>query len=145
MKYTLEEKVKFTEHVVNILNKYWITYKGDLDNRKDLWKDTLHSFHNEDWEILMEVMEVIRIEDASTYLPKSHDTFNRVREILMRDGHSANPKAMDARKHKYTAFLALMHVKDCWNNFTGYEAPTKFAPDPEPETPFENLFEREDQ
>jgi hypothetical protein len=142
MKYTLEEKVKFTEHVVNEINKHWITYKSDLFNHPEFWQATLHSYNNQDWEILMEVMEVIRIEDALTYLPDSKSTFDDVRSILMREGHSANPKAMDARKNKKRAFKALMHVKDVFNNFTGYEAPTRFAPDPEPETQFELLFEK---
>jgi len=141
--YTLQEKVQFTEHIVNELNKFWIKYKGDLFNHKDCWDETLHSFTNEDWEILMDAMEAIRIEDARCYIPYSQQSFDDVRKVLMVEGHDGNPKALDARKHKKTAFRALMHVKDVFNNFTGYEPPTKFPKDPEPPTPFEQLFERE--
>lgn len=141
--YTLQEKVQFTEHIVNELNKFWIKYKGDLFNHKDFWDETLHSFTNEDWEIMLDVMELVRIEDASCYLPFSYSSFEDARKVLMFDGHDANPKALDARKHKKTAFRALMNIKDVFNNFTGYEPPTKFKPDPEPPTPFDTLFERE--
>ena len=69
--YTLQEKVQFTEHIVNEVNKFWIKHKGELFNHKDFWDETLHSF----------------------------------------------------------------------TNFTGYEAPTRFAKDPEPPTAFEQLFD----
>lgn len=140
--YTLQEKVQFTEHIVNELNKFWIKYKGELFNHKDFWDETLHSFSNKDWEIMLEIMEVIRIEDASCYLPFSYGQFEEARKILILEGHDAEPKVLDRRKHKKTAYKTLMNIKDVFNNFTGYEAPTKFAPDPEPPTPFENLFER---
>ena len=142
MKYTLEEKVKFTEYIVNELNRFWIQYKGDLYNHPEFWKATLHSYSNQDWEIMMEIMEVIRIEDSDCFLPDSEISFDQVRKILMQEGHSANPQALDRYKHKRIAFKTLMHIKDVFNRFQGYEAPTRFAPDPEPETQFELLFEK---
>ena len=93
--YTLQEKVQFTEHIVNEVNKFWIKHKGELFNHKDFWDETLHSFTNEDWTIMLDVK----------------------------------------------AFKALMNIKDVFINFTGYEAPTRFAKDPEPPTPFEQLFD----
>jgi hypothetical protein len=139
--YTLQEKVQFTEHIVNELNKFWIKYKGDLFNHKDFWDETLHSFTNEDWEIFLDVMELIRLEDPSCYLPYSHSVFEDARKVIVMEGHSKNPKALDARKNKKKAFKAFMHIKDVWNNFAGYEPPTKFAKEPEPPTPFETLFD----
>jgi len=139
-KYTLEEKLGFVEHVVLELREFWIKYKGELHNHKDFWDATLHAYTNEDWELMMEIMELIRIEDPDTYLRGSKDVFDQVRKVLMYEGHSGNPRALDRRKHKSLAFKALMNVKDVMNNFSGYEQPTKFAPDPEPPSQFELLF-----
>jgi hypothetical protein len=139
--YTLQEKVQFTQHIVTDLNRFWIKYKGDLFNHKDFWDETLHSFTNEDWSIMLDVMELIRLEDPSCYLPFSHQTFEDARKVLEFEGHSGNPKALDARKNKKKSFKALMHIKDVMNNFGGYEPPTRFKPDPEPPTPFEQLFD----
>ena len=63
------------------------------------------------------------------------------RKVIEFEGHSKNPRALDARKNKKKAFKALMNIKDVFNNFTGYEAPTRFAKDPEPPTAFEQLFD----
>ena len=38
--YTLQEKVQFTEHIVNEVNKFWIKHKGELFNHKDFWDET---------------------------------------------------------------------------------------------------------
>lgn len=87
-------------------------------------------------------MELVRLEDPSCYLPGSAGVFDEVRKVLMYEAHSGNPRALDVRKHKKLEFKALMNVKDVMNNFGGYEPPTKFKPDPEPPTPFDNLFDR---
>lgn len=142
LQYTLQEKVQIVEHIVNEMNKFWIKHKGNLRNQKDFWDETLHTFTNEDWEIMLDVMELIRLEDPNCYLPFSIDTFQEVRKVLLLEAHDRNPRALDSYKNKGKAFKALMHVKDVFNNFAGYEAPTKFAPDPTPPTPFDNLFER---
>ena len=139
--YTLQEKVQFTEHIVSEVNKFWIKHKGELFNHKDFWDETLHSFTNEDWNIMLDVMELIRLEDAGCYLPYSAQVFEEARKVIEFEGHSKNPRALDARKNKKKAFKALMNIKDVFNNFTGYEAPTRFAKDPEPPTPFEQLFD----
>lgn len=141
--YTLEEKVKFTEYIIKEVNKFWIEYEGELFNHKDFWDDTLHSFTNEDWSIILDVMELIRLEDPSCYLPFSYDTFQEARKVIELEGHDANPKALDARKNKKKAFKALMHAKDVMNSFVGYEPPKKFPKKPEPPTSFENLFDIE--
>ena len=143
MKLTLQEKTQVVEYIMNEVNKFWIKYKGDLFNHKDFWDETLHSFTNEDWSIILDVMELIRLEDPSCYIPYAYDVFTEARKVIELEGHDANPKALDARKNKKKAFKALVYAKDCWNAFVGYEAPTKFKPDPEPPTPFENLFERD--
>ena len=143
MKVTLQDKVTVTEHIVNILNKFWIKYKGDLFNHKDFWDETLHGFNNDHWEIMLDVMEQIRLAEPNCFLPFSQQTFEDARKVLVLEGHDANQYALDARKNKKKAFKALMHIKDVFNNWTGYEAPTKFKPDPLPPTPFEQLFERE--
>jgi hypothetical protein len=141
MKLTLQEKTQVVEYIMNEVNKFWIKYKGDLFNHKDFWDETLHSFTNEDWSIILDVMELIRLEDPSCFIPFAQDVFLEARKVIELEGHDANLKALDARKNKKKAFKALVYAKDCWNNFTGYEAPTKFKPDPEPPTVFENLFE----
>jgi hypothetical protein len=142
--YTLQEKVQIVEHLMNEINKLWIKCKGEMFNNKDFWDETLHSFTNEDWSVILDVMELIRLEDPRCYLPFSYDTFQEARKVITIEGHDANPRALNARKNKKKSFKALMHAKDCWNAFVGYEAPTKFKPDPVPPTPFENLFKSEE-
>jgi len=142
-KYTLHEKVQFTEYIVNEINKFWIKHKGELYNHRDFWDQTLHTYTNEDFAIMLEIMELIRIEDASCYLPFSHGIFEDARKVLILEGHDAEPRVLDKRKHRKLAFKTLMNIKDVMNNFTGYEQPTKFKSDPLPPTPFEILFERE--
>ena len=139
-KYSLEERVELTTYVVNELNEFWIKYDGVLFNQRDFWDNTLHKFNNEDWEILMDVMALIRLEDDSCYLPYSQSVFDDVRKVLMMEGHSGNPKALDARKHKKLAFKALMNIRDVVNAFLDYKQPTKFVKDDEP-TQFQTLFD----
>lgn len=142
--YTIQEKIQVTEHIVNEINKFWIKCKGEMFNNKDFWDETLHSYTNLHWQIMLDIMELIRIEDPSCYIPFSHGQFEEARKILLLEGHDAEPRVLDKRKNKKIAFKTLMHIKDVFNNFTGYEAPTKFKPDPVPPTPFENLFESEE-
>ena len=91
--YTLQEKVQFTEHIVNEVNKFWIKHKGELFNHKDFWDETLHSFTNEDWTIMLDVMELIRLEDAGCYLPYSAQVFEEARKVIEFEGHSKKPRA----------------------------------------------------
>ena len=144
MKLTLEEKVQITQHVVNELNRFWIKYQGDLYNHEDFWNQTLHAFSNEDWEIFMDVMDLIRLEDPNCYLPGSISVFQDVRKELVLKGHV--PRCLDTRKNKKTEFKALMHIKDVFNNLTGYIPPTKFNSKPLDlqATPFERLFDFKD-
>ena len=94
--YTLQEKVQITEHLILEVNKFWLKHKGELFNHKDFWDETLHSYTNEDWELMLDVMELIRLEDPSCYLPYSHSVFEDARKVIMTEGHSKNPKALDA-------------------------------------------------
>jgi len=137
---SLEVKVGHVNDIVDAVNAYWIKHQGELWNHKDFWDNTLHAFNNTDWEIMMEVMEVVKIEDPRCYISSAQRAFDEVRKILMHEAHSNNPKALDTRKNKKTAFRGLMNVKDVFNNFTGYQPPSKFTPPPPPNTPFEDLF-----
>lgn len=140
---TFDDKTEITAAVVRIVNQHWIRCKGELFNDKVFWDETLHSLTNQDWEDMMSVMDALQAMDPSLFNYDARTTFERVKEILMKEAHSDNPRALDARKHKKTEFKALMNIKDIMNELAGYRPPTKFPKEEKP-TAFETFFERGD-
>lgn len=138
----IQHQVQTVEAIMAQVNGFWIKYKGNMRDHAEIWDATLHKFTNEDWHIILNVMELIRIEDSTCYIRGAKEVFDQARKVLEFEGHAANPRALDKRRNKKLAYKTLMNVKDCWNNFTGYTAPTRFDPDPAPATAFEQLFEQ---
>lgn len=136
-----DDKTLITTEVVKLVNTHWIRCKGELYNDKTFWDNTLHSLNNQDWEDMMTVMDVLYGIDQSLFNYDARSSFERVKEILMKEGHSGNPRALDARKHKKTEFKALMNIKDIMNEIAGYRAPTKFPKDDDKPRPFDGLFD----
>jgi hypothetical protein len=140
---TFEDKLKITKVVVDTVNRYWIICEGELFNNKEFWDETFHSLTNEDWEDMMKVMDYVAATEPQLISSSAENIFGEVKKILMYEGHSGNPQALDARRHKKTEFKALMWIKDIFNEISGYEQPTTFPKD-EPPTPFETFFQRGD-
>lgn len=140
-KLTFDDKVAITTAVVKLVNEHWIRCKGELFNDKKFWDETLHSLNNQDWEDMMTVMDGLKAMDSSLFNYDANNVFERVKEILMKEGHSENPRALDARKHKKTEFKALMNIKDIMNELAGYRPPTKFPKDDDKPRPFDGLFD----
>lgn len=138
METDFEDKLEECVSVVRITNEYWIKYKGDMFNHPDFWKDTLHGLDNEFWWNAVSVIKTIQEIEPGHIVPGTRSTYNDIERVLHKEGHV--PRCLDRGKHKKLAFKALMILKDVLNSVGGYEQPTKFKPDPEPPTPFEQLF-----
>jgi hypothetical protein len=132
-----------TAHIDNV-NSDWIRLKGELFNDSTFWNDNIHAewLDNDRWNSYMDIMELVRLQRPECFILGCQGVFDDVRKRLMLHGHK--PRCMDPpgkRADKKLEFKALMNIKDVWNRVNGYEAPTKFAPDPEPEGVFGSLFE----
>lgn len=136
-----EDKVRITHEWVKAVNKYWIICEGELFNHKEFWSETFHSMSNEDWEDMIAVMDVVKATEPGVVSDIAAVAFDEVKQVLMYEAHSGNPRALDSRKHKRKAFKALMNIKDIINDLSGYKQPTKFPKKSTP-TGFENLFSR---
>jgi hypothetical protein len=130
-------------HIDNV-NQDWIRLKGELFNDSKFWNDNLHAewLDNNRWEVYMDIMEIVRLQNPECFIPGAKGVFEDVRKRLLLHGHK--PRCMDPlgkRADKRLEFKALMCIKDIINGLNGYEPPTKFLPDPEPEGQFGLLFE----
>ncbi len=135
-----DTKVKITGAIVKIVNEHWARLDGLVHNDKQFWDDTLHSLTNQDWEDMMSVMDALKAIEPELFSYAASTSFEEVKRVLIKEGHSQNARALDRPKHKKLEFKALMNVKDIINEISGYKKPSP----PQQIRPIDILFHKGD-
>lgn len=144
-KRTYKDKEEHFNQWIEIINYYWHFLKSDLYNNTDFWDNTFHSMDEQAWWDMVDVYDIIRQQYPEEFyrFPYQHEDIAWIKKKLLLGKPVIKPMAKEYNK---TGFRAWMVMKDVVNNINGtptvnYKNNPSKGPDPDPETPFERLFD----
>jgi hypothetical protein len=124
---TYEDRIKNVTKWVNIHNKYWHKYEGNLHNRKDHWDDTFHSQTDSDHEDWVEVADILEQEFPEIFARYPY-IFKDTKTIKDRLTLGKPVTKKHLPDYNLPVFRAWMIIKDIFNSIAG--SPTKRYPKP---------------
>ena len=118
----LDQGIERWGAIARTLNEI-IENTGQIDiNNEVIWKGFLHSWENEDWELVLSAVAHLLEQHPSMFKSFHKDAFLTAANVLVSKMDSVD-RVLDRKYNKKTAWKMIMTLRELWNQAHGTYLP----------------------